>query len=1320
MSSDIALQDILKKAKEQERRYEWLEAAKSYEETLRSSLITSHFAAETWERIGFCYSLACRQAGNAEESKKLSQMAVEAYDSAAKIFEKEDGLRNQGESFQCNSFATYMRSCLAPNPVEKRRMLDECLKLGKKSLEAYESAGDSLSYGKMCNDLMLCLLDRIYLASDWAEMTNVLQEGTDCAGKAIAVLSKLADKSELLRAYSLASLQSWHAASNSEEEKRKELEQRSLLYSDEALRLSREVDNPYCGAMSSWAAAFCTLLFTEKAETALEYAKEMLRQGTVAKDNYLKGVAFYVLTFVTSWMMQREPDPDKRRKGQEEIIKYGEDAIRHLGLVSQDYFIAETYLFYAESYSSLALDCADLEKKRATLAKAVDNGRKGLEHAVHSGSPEAMISTLHPLSKALHFYSNLETGKDRKTKLLEEALAHRQEYNKIAERAFPLEDWMRGVGKNYEGLIKLELARIEPDNDKKKILLESAVVDMEDCMSRCRRWLLSRPVPTLMAVVGRFEDGFGGILNELYLLTGDKTVLNRSIEVYEDAASKFKKVTLSSRVAECYWRIAKNQNRLGQHQKAAENFANAFAEYKDAAQRIANFADFYLDYATYMNAWSEIEKALIAHETEKYADAMEYYAKVADLLEQTKLWRYLSSNFLAWSLLERAENLSRKESSVESIEAFHKAAVLFVEAKEAFEEEIEKIQNLDEKEKATELSEASLRRKDYCLARVSLEEARISDRKGSHTESAEKYDVAASSFEKLLETMKTESDRKELEPFACMCRAWQKMKMADSRVSPELYHEASDLFLKARDHCTRDRATLLASGNSAFCRALEHGSTFETTREKDDFFKAKQYLGSAAIYYMKAGFDNASVWTSATEILFDAYNYMISAEIEDDPEKKMKIYLLAEKCLEKSARLYETVGYVGKKDEVLRTLEKVKEKREFALSLGELLVVPSDASSTRAICAPGLTVEEPVGLLKFERELIQARLIAYQKEVMVGENWSLEFQLANLGRNAAFLVRMEGILPEGFDLMEVPEIYRMENSHLDMKGRRLDPLKTEVLKLVLASFDKGTYAIKPKVVYVDEVGHQMSCEPEPVTVEISEAILPNRITTGFRDLDTLLFGGIPKTYAVILTSPSCDERDSLIRKFLEAGARNDEVTFYVTIDPSRMRNLIESFQSSLCVFICNPRANEIIKNLPNVFKLKGVENLTDINIALSSAFRSIDESSSKPRRACIEIVSDILLQHHAVSARRWLTALIPELRSRGFTTLAVINPYMHPQEEAQAVEDIFEGEVVLYEKEGRRGSERFLKIKKMYNQKYLATELPLRKKRLMAQNREYG
>ena len=235
---------------------------------------------------------------------------------------------------------------------------------------------------------------------------------------------------------------------------------------------------------------------------------------------------------------------------------------------------------------------------------------------------------------------------------------------------------------------------------------------------------------------------------------------------------------------------------------------------------------------------------------------------------------------------------------------------------------------------------------------------------------------------------------------------------------------------------------------------------------------------------------------------------------------------------------------------------------------------------------------------------------------------------------------------------------------------------------------------------------------EPVTIKIPKVVLPGRITTGYKDLDNMLFGGIPENYAVILTSPSCDEKDLLIKRFLEAEAKKGQITFYVTTEVGGVRALVEEFQSNFYLFICNPQADKMIRSLPNVFKLKGVENLTDISIALSSAFRRLDTSLSGPRRACIGNISDVLLQHHAVQTRRWLTGLIPELKSREFTTLAVMNPHMHSPQEVHAMLGLFEGEINIYERETEKGFEKFLKIRKMYNQRYLESKLPLRREKL--------
>ncbi|MGD8565228.1 MAG: CBS domain-containing protein [Candidatus Bathyarchaeota archaeon] len=241
--------------------------------------------------------------------------------------------------------------------------------------------------------------------------------------------------------------------------------------------------------------------------------------------------------------------------------------------------------------------------------------------------------------------------------------------------------------------------------------------------------------------------------------------------------------------------------------------------------------------------------------------------------------------------------------------------------------------------------------------------------------------------------------------------------------------------------------------------------------------------------------------------------------------------------------------------------------------------------------------------------------------------------------------------------------------------------------------------------YTPLSGDEMISAQESKRTEASQ-VLPGRVATGYRNLDKLLLGGIPENYAVILTSPSCDERDLLIEKFLETGAKGGEATFYVTSNPVEEKALTEKFQSHFYLFICNPQADAITKNYLNVFKIRGVENLTDVNIALASGFHMLDVSGmarKRPRRVCIDIVSDILLQHRAVQTRRWLSALIPELQSKGFTTLAVLDPQMHPEQEVRAVLGLFEGEINIY----RKGSKSWLRIRRMRNREYSKSELPL-------------
>jgi tetratricopeptide (TPR) repeat protein/KaiC/GvpD/RAD55 family RecA-like ATPase len=459
---------------------------------------------------------------------------------------------------------------------------------------------------------------------------------------------------------------------------------------------------------------------------------------------------------------------------------------------------------------------------------------------------------------------------------------------------------------------------------------------------------------------------------------------------------------------------------------------------------------------------------------------------------------------------------------------------------------------------------------------------------------------------------------------------------------------------------------------------------------------------SGAMYGLGVCYQVLGEWDKSLQYVMEALDiakkvgeYQFSGEatlLLGELFMEMEDYVEAEKYFNESNSIYERAGDTDaqfatvfpalaqlhlEKGEIEKAKELIEETYDYATKTKNRLVTPY-AEMLKAVRFRGQKNWKQ-SAQHFEKSLRGYKSLNAQKwYVHRFAELLYEYGLMHMNRNE------EGDKEKTYSLMnQALEIYQK----MDAK-KKVEKIRSRMIAL--------------------KTGRQIT---EPVVSEVSE-VLPDYIPTGYEDLDNLLLGGIPPNYAVVLTSPSCDERDLLTKRFLETGAKEGQITFHVISKASAVKNLAERFRSNFYLLICNPQADSMIKSLPNVFKLKGVENLTDINIALSSSFRKLDKSSKGPRRACIEIVSDVLLQHHAVQTRRWLNGLIPELKSKGFTTLAIMDPEMHPPQEVRAVLDLFEGEINIYEKQTRKGLEKFLKIKKMLNQKYLENELHLKKEKL--------
>ena len=237
--------------------------------------------------------------------------------------------------------------------------------------------------------------------------------------------------------------------------------------------------------------------------------------------------------------------------------------------------------------------------------------------------------------------------------------------------------------------------------------------------------------------------------------------------------------------------------------------------------------------------------------------------------------------------------------------------------------------------------------------------------------------------------------------------------------------------------------------------------------------------------------------------------------------------------------------------------------------------------------------------------------------------------------------------------------------------------------------------------------------PEEIPLEVFETkpVSPAEpiISTGYAELDDILAGGIPVGYSILIVSPPCDEKDLLFRRIVESCLSTGRSIFFVSRDLGRTRDLANRYAKNF--YALSPQADKITGDHGNIFKIAAPDSLNDVNITLNKAMEPLLKEN--PNRIIImDILTDVLLQHKALTTRRWLDDLIGKRKAEGFTILGTLNPLIVPQQDSQSLIDLFDGIIEIYEKEFHERARRFLIVKKMYARKYTETELMLDKDKL--------
>ena len=1073
MQGAAVLQEVLTQASERTKRYEWMAAAEIYSKALDSlGADRSRDYLRLSEELAQCYYKAAFQAKNHEEFGLIMSRSRDAYDNSSIAYQK---VGDEITSRRMRTKKTFTEYWLAPDTPSKLKHLRDCRAMSAETLTIARTNHDAQRLLDALKDELAYLVGVPLI---FAEPSGVphehFQRVASAAEATIRGFEASGDDTDLLDCLYMAVWGLGFSAISAEESKA--LEKQLIELGELADRVAKRLRTPYATTIGKLILHFIAFGPQGNLAKALNALEEALEAAMPTGDTFLIGGVYATIPLLAVWTELPE-DVEQRRVLLEKGIRQGPNSVRNLEVSTSPQWLSWAYSFWAECYVSLARFVeTDVKAKEAQVGKALEIAKKGAEY-----DEENWGWCSHTISKCLYLRATWSRDASEKKRLLAEALPLRERELKRVEITYPPDSFDRAVMYNYIALVKGELSALEQNPATKAQLLQSAISNMAKCLEIGIKW----PTPERMVTLARFHEQYADLLVQLYTLTHDKNNIVQSINASERAADYLEKAGQYGIEAGIWWKIGNTYESIGDYQKSSDAFKIAAGKYEEASKKHPSVADTFSDLTSYMRAWTSIEQARLHHAEDQYSAAAGDYLTAASILDLTKRWKHMAGHYQACASLERGEAQSREENHEESFRSFQSALHEFQQTERELDKKISEDranENMVELENWLRITRG---RQGYSRGRLDLEQAVILDMKGEEDASGRKFGSASEIFRELAEKSSTEQSKRELETLAYMCDAWAKMKLAEVKASHELYAEAAQSFTKVQETTSSNRYRLLALANASMCHALETGTRFRQTRDSQLYSEIKKNLETASDYYQRAGLTKAAEWIRATQRLFDAITYLTGAETEMDSKKKAELYHLSEKHLQLAAKLYEKAGYPSKKDEALKHLERAREEKELLLT--PLAALADNPAIVGVSVAPvSLVRDQAVGLEKFDAAHVVGNMGLPEHECGIGSDLTLELELANVGKTSATLIKLENIAPIGLEINKQTSPNRYEDNYLDLKGKRLDYMKSHEVKVSLKARQKGTFELRPRILFVDEQGNYKSYQFEPTTVTVRE------------------------------------------------------------------------------------------------------------------------------------------------------------------------------------------------------------------------------------------
>ena len=1056
------------------------------------SLIHSQDAANrgnAFEKVALHSYVWAMRSKTAKDFQSAIKRSVSDQQRATSYFAKL-GARARAKGLRSQAMEALLRSWLSKSPLDRIRLLDRSWDIARRSLKYFETANDYHEYAETYNRLSFGVALSVEYDGNLRSRIRKIQDALECGRKAIDKARSVGNKEQLVKVLVRASLLIDALSDNSSDKsKLREYRRESLQLWQEALRESREftlrqISHPLFG-------------FHEILDPSLNLAlcKEALKIVQPQGDNFAIG---RLMDYLAKWTCyaaessQSSENPSSRRKKHMEALRFAEEAAKHYDKINFTSPIAGVLWVhspYTEHFQYMGRCETDPGKRLLVEEKGLQCASELLRLAKRSGSPRVRFYALYTSSKSEIFLAERQSNKRGKKTLLRRGLLHRSEACRLLDQIDPFLTFNRGAALRSLAEAQAKLAELEEDSASQTELLLEAVENQEKGLSITTTFVQTLETPdnpVLAAQIGLYYKEYGSILLRLQSLTKKQNYLRKAVKAYSTAAEWYGRIPRYDRLAECYWKSAETYDRLQIYSLAAENFTLAAKAYTDLGRRVRPLREHSQDYAHYLHGWSKIEVARAFHEGAQHRLAAKAYLSAAQWHKSTKRWNFLTPYYLAWFKLESGENFSKKGDRDAAGRTFREAASLFATSAVLAKERLALVDQLDERTMVAKISNAP--NEAYCLARITLEGAIEAESRGDYRTSCEKFGLASGKLKAISALAKSDQDQKETAFLSILSKAWQLSSRAELDHSIELLERACDLFKSATKTSPSENALKLASGHEAFCKALIASRKFADTLDVKFHIEASTQLGLAEGYYADSGFRTASHAAKGRKLLLEAFSRLNGVEDERDHRKKTAIYRLTGILLEESADAFLRARQPVRRVQVLELLERTRAESKIALQVTEILETASEGPTNIAFQTLSQGDEKAVGLERFERADIDARLVTVINGSDSDKNLELEIEISNTGRQSIRLVRLDDAIPPGSSRVDANETERSQGSSLVLSPQRIAPSETVRIRIVIKPEREGLLRLRPRVIFVDESDFQWDRLMEPRILPTSRMI----------------------------------------------------------------------------------------------------------------------------------------------------------------------------------------------------------------------------------------